>query len=193
MTHPIPSRAAAWDILCRYNETDRSRRHARAVEHVMGFLARRHGEDVELWGMVGLLHDLDWEKYPEEHCVKAKELLEDEGWPEVIVRGVVSHAWGICTDVEPLSLMEKTLYAVDELTGLVYAAALVRPNRSIADMKAKSIKKKWKDKRFAAGVDRSVIERGAEMLGVELGDLITDVIVAMREIADELGLDEVPG
>jgi predicted hydrolase (HD superfamily) len=115
--------------------------------------------------------------------------MTDGGWPEAYVRAVVSHGWGICTDIEPENLMEKMLYAVDELTGLIYAAALVRPNRAIADMKVKSIKKKWKDKRFAAGVDRSVIEKGAEMVGIDLGELITEVIIAMREIADELGLD----
>jgi putative nucleotidyltransferase with HDIG domain len=190
MSAPIPSREAAWSLLCKYNQEERSRRHARAVEHTMVYMARKYGEDEALWGVVGLLHDLDWEMFPEEHCARAVQILEAEGWPPEIVRAVASHGWKVVNDVEPRSLMERTLYAVDELTGLVHAAALVRPGRAIADMKAKSVKKKWGSRRFAAGVDREVIDRGAELLGVERGELITDVILAMREIAPELGLDQ---
>ena len=150
--------------------------------------------DEELWGVVGLLHDLDYEMYPEEHCLKAESILRERGWPDEIVRAVVSHGWGICTDVEPQSDLEKCLFAVDELTGLVTAAALVRPSRSVLDMKAKSVKKKWKDARFAAGVDRSIIERGAERLGMELGELIEETIAGMRDVAAAIGLEgEKPG
>jgi predicted hydrolase (HD superfamily) len=151
-------------------------------------MARKHGEDAEVWGVIGLIHDLDYEQYPEEHCAKSAEILRERGWPEEAIRAVASHGWGICTDVEPHSLLEKTLFAVDELTGLVAATALVRPSRSVLDMTAKSVKKKWKDKQFAAGVDRAVIERGAAMLGVEIPQLITDTIMGMRDAAAEIGL-----
>jgi predicted hydrolase (HD superfamily) len=151
-------------------------------------MARKHGEDEETWGVIGLIHDLDYEQFPEQHCTKTAEILRERGWSEEAVNAVVSHGWGICSDVEPTSLMEKTLFAVDELTGLVAATALVRPSRSVLDMKAKSVKKKWKDKQFAAGVDRSIIEKGVAMLGVELGELMTDTIMGMREVAEEIGL-----
>jgi predicted hydrolase (HD superfamily) len=137
---------------------------------------------------VGLIHDLDYERFPDQHCKKTEEILKENDWPKDLIRAVVSHGWGICTDVKPESTMEKVLFAVDELTGLVATSALVRPSKSVMDMKAKSVKKKWKDKRFAAGVDRSIIQKGADMLGVELGDLITDTIMGMREVAVEIGL-----
>jgi len=143
---------------------------------------------VDKWGLVGLIHDLDFEKFPDQHCTKTAEILTERGWPEELVRAVVSHGWGICSDVQPDSDMEKTLYAIDELTGLVAAVALVRPSKSLADLKAKSVRKKWKDKSFAAGVDREIIAKGAEMLGIELSELITDVIEGMKPVADELGL-----
>ena len=183
-----PTRDAALALLREFNENDRSIRHALAVEAVMRFMAHKGNQDEETWGIVGLLHDLDFEKFPEQHCAKTREIMEERCWPPELVRAVVSHGWGICSDVEPQSDMEKTLFAVDELTGLVAAAALVRPTKSVLDIKPKSVKKKWKDKRFAAGVDRSIIERGAEMLGVELSDLISDVIDGMREVAGEIGL-----
>jgi len=131
---------------------------------------------------------LDYEQFPEQHCRKTEEILASENWPAEYIRAAVSHGWGICTDVEPRSELEKVLYAVDELTGLVAATALVRPSRSVMDMKAKSVKKKWKDRAFAAGVNREVVEKGASMLGVELGELIDDVIMGMREAAEEIGL-----
>ena len=140
------------------------------------------------WGVIGLVHDLDYEQFPEEHCHKSEEILKKEGWPAEYIRAVVSHGWGICSDAEPQTDLEKALYAVDELTGLVVASVLVRPSKSVMDLTAKSVKKKWKDKRFAAGVDRSIIEKGAGMLGMELGELITDTIMGMREIAEEIGL-----
>jgi putative nucleotidyltransferase with HDIG domain len=184
-----PTREEAWSLLCEFNESSSLRMHALAVEGVMRHLARKRGGDEELWGIVGILHDLDYEKYPEEHCRKAETILRDRGWPEEIIRAVLSHGWGICTPVEPGSEMEKCLYAVDELTGLVTATALVRPSRSVLDMKAKSVKKKWKDARFAAGVDRSLIERGAERLGMPLEELITETIAGMREVAAAIGLE----
>jgi predicted hydrolase (HD superfamily) len=187
-----PTRQQAWELVCEYNEEPRHLRHALAVEATMRYMARKHSEDEEEWGIIGLVHDLDYEKHPEEHCRRTEVILRQQEWPEEWVRAVLSHAWGVCSDVEPHTLLEKTLYAVDELTGLVAATALVRPSQSVLDMKAKSVKKKWKDKHFAAGVDRSIIEKGAAMLGVELGDLITDVIMAMRERAAEIGLDGKP-
>ena len=135
-----------------------------------------------------VLEGQDYERFPEQHCKKAREILEERGWPEEYIRAVVSHGWGLCSDVEPQSNMEKTLYAVDELTGLITAAALVRPSKSVSDLEAKSVMKKWKDKSFAAGVNRSVIEKGAAMLGVELRELVSDTIMGMREVADKIGL-----
>ena len=154
----------------------------------MRYIARKLGENEEKWGVIGLIHDLDYEKYPDQHCQKTEEILKENNWPDEYIRAVVSHGFGICSDVEPLTDLEKYLYAIDELTGLVVTTALVRPSKSVLDMKAKSVKKKWKDKRFAAGVNRSIIEKGAGMLGVEVAELITDTIMGMREVADLIGL-----
>ncbi len=145
-------------------------------------------EDEEKWGIVGLIHDLDYEQFPEQHCKKTESILREHNWPEEYIRAVVSHGWGICTDTEPQTEMEKVLFAIDELTGLVTTTALVRPSKSVLDLKPKSVKKKWKDKRFAAGVDRSTIEKGAEMLGVQVSDLIIDTIMGMQDVAEEIGL-----
>lgn len=183
-----PSREAALALLRRYNSNPSLLNHARSVEAVMRFMARKTGADEDRWGLVGLIHDLDYEQFPERHCHKTAELLREESWPEEIVRAVLSHGWRICTEVEPESKLERTLYAVDELAGLVTACALVRPSRSVGDLSVKSVKKKWKQKSFAAGADREVILRGTEMMGVELDDLIGDVIAALREAADEIGL-----
>lgn len=188
MEKKIPTRDEAWKLFKKYNESESLRKHALAVEGVMRYMARKYGEDEEKWGIVGLVHDLDYEKYPDQHCQKTEEILKENGWSEELIRAVLSHGWQIVTDVEPKTLMEKTLYAVDELTGLVVTSALVRPSRSVLDMKAKSVKKKWKDKRFAAGVNRSVITKGAELLNIELSELITDTIMGMREVAEEIGL-----
>ncbi len=188
MSSDTPSREDALALLKTYNQSDSLIRHAFAVEGVMRYMARKYGEDEETWGVVGLIHDLDYEQFPDQHCTKTAEILARHQWPDTLIRAVVSHGWGICSDVKPESTMEKVLYAVDELTGLVATSALVRPTKSVMDMKAKSVKKKWKDKRFAAGVDRSIIQNGADMLGVELGDLITDTIMGMREVADAIGL-----
>lgn len=184
----IPTMEAALDLFRRYNKTESLYKHALSVEAVMRFMARKHGEDEEKWGIIGLIHDLDYEMYPDQHCTMTEKILKDEGWPEEYVRAVISHGYGICSDTEPQSLLEKTLFAVDELTGLVTTSALVRPTRSVLDMEARSVRKKWTDKRFAAGVDRSVIEKGAAMLGVDLNDLIADTIMGMREAAEEIGL-----
>jgi putative nucleotidyltransferase with HDIG domain len=183
-----PNREDAFRLLTRYNESESLIKHALAVEGVMRYMARKRGADEEEWGIIGLVHDLDYEKFPDQHCTKTEEILRAENWPEEYIRAVVSHGWGICSDVAPESEMEKVLYAVDELTGLVATSALVRPSKSVLDLKAKSVKKKWKDKRFAAGVDRAIIERGAEMLGVPLAELITDTIMGMRDVADAVGL-----
>jgi putative nucleotidyltransferase with HDIG domain len=184
-----PTREDAWLLLTEYVKSENLRRHALAVEGVMRHLARRRGEDEETWGVVGLVHDIDYERHPEEHCSRAPEILRSRGWPEEYVRAVVSHGWGICSDVEPRTELEKALYAVDELTGLVAAAALVRPSRSVLDLPAKSVQKKWKDKAFAAGVDRSIIERGAARLGMELPHLIAETIEGMKSVATEIGLE----
>jgi len=186
-TH-CPSREEALSLLKEYNSNESLINHALAVEGVMRFVAGKLGEDPDKWGIIGLIHDLDYERFPDRHCTKTKEILEQRGWPEEYIRAVVSHGWGICSDVEPRSVLEKYLYAIDELTGLVTACALVRPSKSVMDMKPKSVRKKWKQKNFAAGVDRATIEKGAEMLGVELGDLFSDVIGGMREVAGEIGL-----
>ena len=183
-----PTRDEALALLQEYNENEALIRHALAVEAVMRYAARKRGQDVVRWGVIGLVHDLDYERFPEQHCHKTEEILRQRGWPEDYIRAVLSHGWGICTDVEPQSELEKVLYAMDELTGLVAATALVRPSRSVLDMKPKSVKKKWKDKSFAAGVNREIIAKGATMLGVELSELIDDAIMAMREVADEIGL-----
>jgi len=188
MTEAEPGREEAFSLLKKYNTNEGLIKHALAVEAVMRYCARKRGQDEEKWAVIGLIHDLDYEQFPEQHCLKTEEILVSENWPEEYVRAVISHGWGICTDVEPQSDLEKVLYAIDELTGLVAATALVRPSKSVMDMKAKSVKKKWKDKSFAAGVNRDVIEKGAEMLGMELSELITDVIMGMRQIADQIGL-----
>ncbi|HVN57997.1 MAG TPA: HDIG domain-containing protein [Bacteroidales bacterium] len=188
MSEFIPRRKEALELFLKYNKSESLYKHALAVEAVMRYMARKAGEDEEKWGVVGLIHDLDYEQFPEQHCKMTEKILRENNWPEEYIRGVLSHGWGLASDVEPLSRMEKTIYAMDELTGLVATSALVRPTRSVLDMEARSVKKKWTDKRFAAGVDRSVIEKGASMLGVSLDELITDCIMAMREAAEEIGL-----
>ena len=188
MAEKPPTRDEALALLKEFNKTESLLKHAYCVEGVMRYMARKAGEDEEKWGTVGLVHDLDYEQFPEQHCTKTRELLEERGWPEEYVRAIVSHGWGLCSEVEPRSDMERTLYTVDELTGLITAVAIIRPSRSVADLEAKSVMKKWKDKSFAAGVNRSVIENGVGMMGVELRDLVDDVIAGMREVADRIGL-----
>ena len=188
MNSGVPTREEAYRLLTEYNQNESLIKHALAVEGVMRYFARKRGEDEEKWGVIGLVHDLDYEKYPSEHCKKTEQILRERGWPEEYIRAVISHGWGICSDVEPRTDLEKILYAIDELTGLVATTALVRPSKSVLDTPAKSVLKKWKDKRFAAGVDRSIIEKGAQMLGVELSALVGDTIMGMREVAEEIGL-----
>ena len=188
MDERIPSREEAFELLKTYTKTESLIKHGLAVEGVMRYFARQRGGDEEQWGIVGLVHDLDYEQFPEQHCAKTEQILREQQWPEAYIRAVISHGWGICTDVEPLSEMEQVLYATDELTGLVTTSALVRPSKSVMDLEAKSVLKKWKDKRFAAKVDRSIIDRGAEMLGMERRELITQTILGMREVAESIGL-----
>jgi predicted hydrolase (HD superfamily) len=184
-----PTREDAFNLLCEFTKSENLIKHGLSVEGVMRYFAKKNNEDVEKWGIIGLIHDMDYEMYPEEHCIKVREIMEEREWPEEYIRAVQSHGYGLCVDVKPETLLEKTLYAIDELTGLITATALVRPSKSVLDMKAKSVKKKWKAKQFSAGVDRSIIEKGAEDLGVELTDLITDTIMGMREVADSIGLE----
>jgi putative nucleotidyltransferase with HDIG domain len=188
MTQFIPNRNDALDLLKKYNRKPGLIRHALAVEAVMAHFAKKLGENEEQWRVIGLVHDLDYEQFPEEHCHKCVEIFKAHHWPDDYIRAVISHGWGICTDVEPRTPLEKTLYAIDELTGLVASAALVRPSKSILDIKAKSVKKKFKDKAFAAKVDREVIKKGAVMLDMELSDLIFEVITGMQPAAEEIGL-----
>ncbi|HBH85435.1 MAG: hydrolase [Bacteroidetes bacterium GWE2_41_25] len=188
MTVSVPTRQSALGLLKKYNESESLIKHAYAVEGVMRFMAKKAGEDEEKWGIIGLIHDLDYEMYPAQHCIMTEKILLENNWPPEYIRAVMSHGWGLVTEVEPLSKLEKTIYAMDELTGLVATSALVRPSKSVLDMEARSVKKKWNDKRFAAGVDRSVIEKGAEMLGVSLDDMINDCIMGMRTVAEEIGL-----
>ena len=184
----VPSRPEALELLHRFNESDSLRKHAYAVEGVMRCMARKRGQDEDQWGIIGLIHDLDYEKFPNQHCLKTKEILEERGWPAEYVRAAASHGWGICSDIEPQTDLEKVLYAIDELTGLVVTTALIRPSKSVLDVQVKSVKNKWKDKRFAAGVNRAIIEKGAAMLGVGLDELIEDTIKGMQEVAEAIGL-----
>ena len=188
MSSIVPTREATLALFRKYNNSDSLYRHALSVEGVMRHMARKAGEDEEKWGIIGLIHDLDYEMYPDQHCKMTEKILTENNWPPEYIRAVMSHGWGLVTDVEPVTLMEKTIFAIDELTGLVATSALVRPSKSVLDMEARSVKKKWNDKRFAAGVDRTVIEKGAEMLGMSLDDLITECITGMRDVAADVGL-----
>lgn len=182
------NRDDALTLFKEFNKSESLYTHALSVEAVMRYAAGQRGFDPEFWGIVGLMHDIDYEMYPEEHCVKADEILKERGWPEELIHAVVSHGWGICSNVEPQHEMEKVLFACDELTGLITATVLVRPSKSIMDLGVKSVKKKWKAKGFSAGVDRSIIEKGAGMLGMENGDLIAMTIEGMKTAAQETGL-----
>lgn len=175
-------RTAAWNLLCKYNHDPFHLRHALTMEGVMRYFARENGfaQDEEFWGNVGLLHDIDFEQFPEEHCVKAPELLREGGADEPLVHAVCSHGWGITVDVRPEHLMEKLLFASDELSGLIWASALMRPSRCVQDLELKSVKKKFKDRKFAAGCSREVITKGAELVGWTLDELIERTILAMR-------------
>ncbi len=181
-------REKALALLRQYNESEALVRHGMQVEAIMRFYARQAGEDPEYWGCVGLLHDVDYERYPEEHCKKAVEILQNAGYDEAFIHAVVSHGFGLVTDVEPQLYMEKVLYTIDELSGLINAAAIMRPSRSVMDLEVKSVKKKFKDKKFAAGVDRQVILDGCQRLGAELDQVMEQCILGMRENHEEIGL-----
>ena len=182
------SREEAFDLLKQYNQDRFHIQHALTVEGVMKWYANElgYGQDVEYWGIVGLLHDIDFEQYPEEHCIKAPELLRNAGVGEDIIHAVCSHGYDLTVDVKPEHEMEKVLYAADELTGLIGAAALMRPSKSVQDMEVKSVKKKYKSANFAAGCSREVIQHGADMLGWDLNDLIQKTIYAMRSCEAEI-------
>ena len=182
------TRDQAWDLLTQYNKEPFHLRHAITVEHVMGWFARElgYGEEAEHWSVVGLLHDLDFEQWPEEHCVKCRELMRQAGVEEDFIRSVASHGWGICSEIKPEHEMEKVLFACDELTGLIGAAALMRPSKSAKDMELKSLKKKFKDKKFAAGCSREIIADGAQLLGWELDKLLEMTLRAMQDREDTI-------
>lgn len=188
------TRQQAWDLLKQYNHEPFHLRHGVTVEHVMGWYAQElgYGDEKEFWSIVGLLHDLDFEQWPEEHCVKSQELMRQAGVDEAIIHATASHGWGLCVDIKPEHEMEKVLFAADELTGLIGAAALMRPSKSVADMELKSLKKKYKDKKFAAGCSRDVIANGAQLLGWELDTLLERTLKAMQaeEGAIEAALTE---
>jgi predicted hydrolase (HD superfamily) len=177
------NREEAWALLTEYNQEPFHLQHAKVVGDVLKWYAHElgFGDEADFWEIVGLLHDLDFEQFPEEHCIKTEEIMRERGLDERLIHAVVSHGYGIMVDVEPVHTMEKVLYAVDELTGLIGAAALMRPSKSVADMELKSVKKKFKDKGFAAGCSREVISKGAEMLGWEMDVLFDKTIQAMRQ------------
>ncbi len=178
----IPTPEEAWNLLCEYNQGEFHRKHGRIVGDVLRWYAIQLGyeSEADFWEAVGILHDLDFEQWPEQHCVKESELLQQRGVDERLIHAVASHGYMLTVDIEPEHEMEKVLYATDELTGLIGAAALMRPSKSVQDMEVKSVKKKYKDKKFAAGCSREVIERGAAMLGWDLDTLISQTIQAMR-------------
>ncbi len=186
----IPSREEAWELLTEYNKEEFHLKHARIVEGTMRYFARElgYGEEEEFWGLVGLLHDLDFGSYPNEHCVKSQEIMRERGLDERIIRATASHGYGICVDIKPEHLMEKILFAVDELTGLIGACAIMRPSKSTMDLELSSVKKKFKTPKFAAGCSREVIEQGADMLGWELDELLQRTILALRTVEQTTGL-----
>ena len=184
----FPNRDESLALLNEYNKEEHLIKHALSVEGVMKYFARLYNEDEEKWGIVGLLHDLDYGMYPDEHCSKVIEIMEEKKLDKDLIRAVVSHGYGLVCDVKPESNMEKVLYTVGELTGLISATAIMRPSKSVMDLELKSVKKKFKSKGFAEGVNREVIKNGAEMLGMNLDDVINNTILGMREVAEDIGL-----
>ena len=183
-----PDRNRALDLLYRHNRNQSLRQHGLAVEAAMRRIAREWGEDEDYWGEVGLLHDVDYEKHPDDHCDFSAEMLKEAGYDDEFIRAVLSHGWEMCTDVKPEKRMEKALYAVDELCGLITACAYMRPSKSVMDMEVSSVKKKFKTRAFAAGVNRDVITKGCELLGITLDELTALAIDGMRENAAAMGL-----
>lgn len=179
-------RDEAWDLLTEYNQEKFHLEHAQIVEQTMRYFARKlgYGEEEDFWGIVGLLHDLDFEQFPEQHCIKQQEIMRERGIDEPIIHAVASHGYGITVDIKPEHLMEKVLYAVDELTGLIGAVVLMRPSKSVQDLEVKSVKKKFKSKGFAVGCSRDVIQNGADMLGWSLDELIEQTIEALKTFQD---------
>jgi putative nucleotidyltransferase with HDIG domain len=189
MSNYIPTRQEAFELLKEFNKNESLIKHGLSVEAVMRHFAELLDEaDIEKWGIIGLVHDIDYEKYPEEHCIKAGTILRERNWPEDYIHAIQSHGYGICIDVEPIEKMEKVLYTIDELTGLITATALMRPSKSILDMELKSVKKKWKQKTFAAGVDRGIVEEGAKKLDMDLDYIMEQTIKAMQNIAEDIDL-----
>jgi putative nucleotidyltransferase with HDIG domain len=184
----MQSRDEAIQLWRKYNDDDYLFRHALSVEAAMRHFAAKRGEDPEYWGIVGFLHDIDYQKHPEEHLAHARGMLAGAGYPEEFIRAVESHGFGICTEVEPVLYMEKVLFAVDELTGFIAACALMRPSKSVMDLEAKSVRKKWGTAAFAAKIRRDIIQKGADMLGMPLDELIQETILAMREVHAEIKL-----
>ncbi len=184
----VPTREDAWKLLNEYTDSEALLQHALQVEAAMMHFAELFGEDPEKWGVIGLCHDLDYDRWPDRHCEVTKEILEKEEWPEEYIRAIMAHAWGMRTDVKPESNAEKTIYAVDELTGIINACCLVRPSRSVMDLSVKSLRKKFKDKSFAAGCDRDVINRGCELLGMERDKVFAETIEGLRKRAEICGL-----
>ena len=182
------TREEAWQLFTEFNQSDSLVKHGLAVEGVMRHFARLNQEDVDKWGIIGLLHDLDYEMYPQEHCRKTRQIMAERGIDEEYIHAIECHGYGLCTDVEPQKTMEIVLYTIDELTGLITAAALMRPSKSVMDLEVKSVKKKFKDKKFAAGVNREVIKDGAARLGWELDEVIKETIEGMRQVHAALGL-----
>ena len=184
----LPSRAEAFALLCEYNQQESLIRHGLAVEAVMRYFAEKSGADTVKWSIIGLCHDLDYEKYPDQHCSMTRKILEEKGWPQSYIRAIVSHGWGICSEVEPIEYLEKVLFATDELTGLITACVYVRPSKSILDLTTKSVMKKWSTRAFAAGANRDVIAKGAGMLGMTIEELVEETILAMQMAAEVIGL-----
>lgn len=178
----------AWDLLKEYNKDAFHLKHSQTVALCMRWFAENEGfaDEADFWEIVGMLHDLDFELYPEEHCVKVQEIMREKGLDEKLIHAVASHGWGICVDIAPEHMMEKILFASDELTGLIGAAALMRPSKSVQDMELSSLKKKFKDKKFAAGCSREIIEKGAENLGWELETLLSKTLDAMKACEDRI-------
>jgi predicted hydrolase (HD superfamily) len=182
------TRQEAWELLTRYTKTPSLQKHALAVEAVMKHFAKLNNEDVEKWGVVGLLHDLDYEQFLEEHCHKVVEIMQEKGIDDFYIHAVCSHGYGICSDVKPEHIMEKVLFTIDELTGLINALCLMRPSKSVLDLEVKSVKKKFKDKSIASGVNRQIVKDGCEMLGMSLDEVIKETIEGMKTEAEAIGL-----